>query len=77
VQVALCKYHPKFKPETGASAGGEGQEYEQVDGGVGDVPWTRGQEQVGEGYPTYMEVGVEEKNTTTIELKENDAYGRC
>jgi hypothetical protein len=74
VQIALCKYHPKFKPgraETGTSAGEEGQEYEQVDGGVGDVPWTRGQEQVSGGDPTHMEVGVEE---TTIELKETDAY---
>ena len=34
VQVVICKCHPKFRPggtETGASAGGEGQEYEQVD----------------------------------------------
>ena len=34
VQVVICKCHPKFRPggtETGASAGGEGQEYEEVD----------------------------------------------
>ena len=36
VMIAVCKCHPKFTPggaETGTSAGGEGQEYEQVDGG--------------------------------------------
>ena len=48
VQIAVCKCHPKFTPggaETGTSAGGEGQEYEEVDGckvAVSD--------------PTYMEV---------------------
>ena len=46
VQIAVCKCHPKFTPggaETGTSAGGEGQEYEEVDGGGG----------------IYMEVGGE------------------
>jgi hypothetical protein len=65
VQIAVCKYHPKFT-ERGTSAE---VEYEQVDVGG---PWTRGQEQAGGGDPTYMEVGTEEENT--IELKENDAY---
>jgi hypothetical protein len=73
VQIAFCNCHPKIisrGAETGSSAGGEGQEYEQVD--VGGVPWTRDQEQVNGGDPTYMEVGVKEENT--IELQENDAY---
>ena len=38
--VSVCKCHPKFTPEgaeIGASAGGEGQEYEEVDGGEGGV----------------------------------------
>ena len=38
--IAVCKCHPKFAPggaETGTSAGGEGQEYEEVDGGGGGV----------------------------------------
>ena len=33
VMIAVCKCHPKFTPggaETGASAGGEGQEYEEL-----------------------------------------------
>ena len=37
---AVCKCHPKFAPggaETGTSAGGVGQEYEEVDGGGGGV----------------------------------------
>jgi hypothetical protein len=71
--LAVCKCHPKFAPggaETGTS---EGQEYEQVDGGVGDVPWIRGQEQVDGSNPIYMEVGVDKENT--IELRENNAYG--
>jgi hypothetical protein len=75
VQVAVCKCHPKFTPggaETGASTGGEGLEYEQVD--VGEMAWTRDQEQAGEGDPTYMEVGGADEGSA-IELKENDAYG--
>jgi hypothetical protein len=79
VQIAVCKYHPKFKPgraETGTSAGGEGQEYEQLSRWRSGRCTCLGQE-VGEGDPTYMEVGVEETNETTMELKENDAYGRC
>ena len=36
----MFKCHPKFTPggtETATSAGGEGQEYEEVDGGKGSV----------------------------------------
>ena len=66
VQVAVFKCHPKLTPggaETGTSAGGEGQEYEQVDGGVAVSD------------PTYMEVGEVEKGATcTIQLMENKAY---
>ena len=68
VQIAVCKYHPKFTPgraETGTSAGGEGQVhmYEQVDGGD----------------PTYMEVevgggGGGGGGGNTFQLKENEAY---
>ena len=68
VQVVICKCHPKFRPggtETGASAGGEGQEYEQVD--VEGVAVKGGNDVM------YMEVG--EKGGNTIELKENEAYG--
>ena len=48
--IAVCKCHPKFTPggaETGTSAGGEGQEYEEVDGDGGGVAVSD---------PTYMEV---------------------
>ena len=37
VQIVICKCHPKFRlgeTETGASAGGEGPEYEVMGGGV-------------------------------------------
>ena len=64
VQIAVCKCHPKFTPggaETGTSAGGEGQEYEEVDGGEGAVS-----------DPTYME--VDEGGGNTFQLKENEAY---
>ena len=52
IVIAVCKCHPKFTPggaETGTSAGGEGQVYEQVDGGEGGVAMSD---------PTYMEVGA-------------------
>ena len=72
VQIAVCKCHPKFTPggaETGTSAGGEGQVYEQVGGGEGGVAVRD---------PTYMEVGAGGGggggNMHTFELKENEAY---
>ena len=49
----------------GLSAGGEGQEYEQVD--VEGVAVRGGNDAM------YMEVG--EQGDNTIELKENEAYG--
>ena len=68
VQIsAVCKCHPKFTPggaETGTSSGGEGQEYEEVDGGGGGVA-------VGD--PTYMEVDGG-GGGNTFQLKENEAY---
>ena len=64
VQIAVCKCHPKFTPETGTSAGErEGQEYEQMDMGEGGVAVSD---------PTYMEVGAAEGKA--FELKENEAY---
>jgi hypothetical protein len=48
----------------GLPAGGEGQEYEEVDVGVGGV---------GVSDPTYMEVG----EGNTFQLKENEAYANC
>ena len=64
VQIAVCKCHPKFSPESAASAGGEGQAvYEQMD--VGGVAVSD---------PTYMEVGAG-GGGNTLELKENEAYG--
>ena len=71
VQVIICKCHLKFRSrgtETGASAGGEGQEYEVMGGDEGGVVARCGNDS------TYMEVGGEEKGHT-FELKENDAYG--
>ena len=70
VQIAVCKCHPKFTPggaETGTSAGGEGQEYEEVDGGKGGVAVSD---------PTYMEVdgGGGGRGGNTFQLKENEAY---
>ena len=68
--IAVCKCHPKFTPggaETGTSAGGEGQVYEQVDGGVAMSD------------PTYMEIGAGgggggRGGGNTFQLKENEAY---
>ena len=70
VMIAVCKCHPKFTPgeaETGTSAGGEGHEYEEVDGGGGGVAVSD---------PTYMEVdgGGGRGGGNTIKLKENEAY---
>ena len=72
VQIAVCKCHPKFTPggaETGTSTGGEGQVYEQVDGGEGGVAVSD---------PTYMEVGGGGAGGggggNTFQLKENEAY---
>ena len=63
VQIAVCKCHPKFTPagtKTGTSAGGEeGQEYEEMEGGVATSDHT------------YMEVG---ENKNILYLKENKAY---
>lgn len=65
VQITICKCHPNFRPggtEIGIPAGGEGQEYEQVDeGGVAATD------------PTYMEVGAG-GGENAFELKENEAY---
>ena len=75
--IAVCKCHPKFTPggaETGTSAGGEGQVYEQVDGCEGGVAVSD---------PTYMEVGAGGAGgggggggggVNTFQLKENEAY---
>ena len=69
VQIAVCKCNPKFTPggaETGTSAGGAGQEYEEVDGGKGGVAVSD---------PTYMEVdGGGGRGGNTFQLKENEAY---
>ena len=69
VMIAVCKCHPKFAPggtETGTSAGGKGQEYEEVDGGRGGVVVSD---------PTYMEVGDGgQGGGNTFKLKENEAY---
>ena len=67
VMIAVCKCHPKFTPggaETGASAGGVGQEYEEVDSGRGGVAVSD---------PTYMEVDGR-GGGNTFQLKENEAY---
>ena len=66
VMRAVCKCHPKFAPggaETGTSAGGEGQEYEEVDGGRGGVAVND---------HTYMEIDGGRGNT--FQLNENEAY---
>ena len=66
VQSAVCKCHPKFTPETGTSAGGEGQEYEEVEGGEGGAAMSD---------PTYMEVGAREGGGNTFQLlTHGDAY---
>jgi hypothetical protein len=81
VQIAVCKCHPKFTPggaETGTSAGGEGQEYEQMEGSVAETG-ERVYELVDGGKdgrkatsdPTYMEVGG---GGNTFQLKGNEAY---
>ena len=70
IQIAVCKCHPNFTlegAETGTSAGGEGQVYEQVDGGVRGVA-------VSDLEHTYMEVGAGGGGGNTFQLKENEAY---
>ena len=71
IQIAVCKCHPKFTlegAETGTSARGEGQVYEQVDGGVRGVA-------VSDLEHTYMEVGAGGGGGgNTFQLKENEAY---
>ena len=65
VTIAVCKCHPKFTPggtETATSVGGEGQEYEEVDGGKGGVAVSD---------PTYMEV---RDRRGAFQLKKNEAY---
>ena len=62
--ITVFKCDPKFTPETASSAGREGQEYEEVDGG---------NEGVAVGDPTYMEVG-ERRAGNTFQLRENEAY---
>ena len=64
VMITVCKCHPKFTPGGPDLAGGEGQEYEEVDGGRGGVAVSD---------PTYMEIG-ERRGGNTFQLKENDAY---
>ena len=65
VIIIVFKCHPKFTPKGDeTSAGGEGQEYEEVDGGTGGVAVSD---------PTYMEVG-ERKGGNTFQLRENEAY---
>ena len=68
VQIAVCKCHPKFTPggaETGTSAGGEGQEYEEVGGGGGGVAVSDS---------TYMEIEGRGGRGDTFQLKENESY---
>ena len=70
VTIAVCKCYPKFTPgganyKTATSAGGEGQEYEEVDGGKGGVAGSD---------PTYMEVGERRGGMCTFQLKKNEAY---
>ena len=67
VVITVFKCHPKFTPggtETATSVGGEGQEYEEVDGGKGGVAASD---------PTYMEVG-ERGGGNIFQLRENEAY---
>ena len=66
VQIAVCKCHTKSTPggaETGTSSGGEGQEYEEVDGGRGGVAVSD---------PTYME--IDGGGGRVLQFKENEAY---
>ena len=71
VQIAICKFHLKFRSGgAGTSAGGEGQVYEEVGGDEGGVAVVGGKEVRD---PTYMEVG--EGGGKTFQLKENEAYG--
>ena len=69
VMIAVCKCHPKFTPggaETATSAGGEGQEYEEVDGGGAGAAVSD---------PNYMEVDGGGGGENTFQLKENEASG--
>ena len=70
--IAVCKCHPKNtqgEAKMGASTGGEGQVYEQVDGGAGGVAVSD---------PTYMDVGAGAGaggGRNTFQLQRNEAYG--
>ena len=67
VQIAICKCHPKFKPESAASAGGKEEVlYKQMD--------DRGVRGVAVQDPTYMEVGAGGEGENILKLKKNEAY---
>ena len=68
VTVAVRKCHPQLKlggAETGTSTGGEGQDYEEVDGGGGGVAVSS---------PTYMEVDEGGRGGNMFQFEDNDAY---
>ena len=92
VQVVVCKCHPKSRLGGTKTAGGEGQEYEQMDGGATEMGTSAGGEEqeyemvvgeyeggvtVSDDHGTmYMEV-EEQRGEHTFELQQNEAYGTC
>ena len=87
VQIAVCKYHPKFTPggaETGA--GGEGQVYEGVtiDGSAGETGHIgaelvyemiqNGDKANGSDYAFIVAETRKGGEGNTFQLKENEAY---
>ena len=93
VQVVICKCHPKFRPGGTVTVGGEGQEYEQMDGGVitetGVLAGGEGEEyeMVVGGYEGGVAMSDnngamymevgEQRGQHTFELQQNEAYGTC
>ena len=69
VQIAVCKYNPKFRYGEAETAGGEGQVNEEVGGIDGGLAVRSGK---GVSDPIYMKVGVGGGNT--FQLKKNEAY---
>jgi hypothetical protein len=79
VQVAVCKCHPKFTPGGAGAGTSEGQEYEQMEGGMAETgervyELMNGGKEGGKATSdsTYVEVGGGGGNT--FQLKENEAY---
>ncbi len=80
VQIALCRYHPKFirvGTESAASGGGEGQAiYEQVDDVVDRGVAVRTNMEFEGGGVEAMELEKNKAYEEAMKLEKNEAYGQ-